>query len=290
MTALMSRSYLPGEIRVEQELPVGPNYRRLIVSYVSDDNTIYALMTIPDGARPPGGFPVILFNHGYIPPESYRTTERYVAYQDALARAGYITFKSDYRGHGRSEGEPNGDYEQPVYTIDVLNALASLKQHPEADPNRIGMWGHSLGGHVTLRSLVISDDLRAAVIWAGVVAPYDRLFAEWRSPRTGGMHEALSDWAAAFLAEHGSPSSNPDFWNAISPGNFVSFVDAPVQLHHSPDDVEVPFRFSEYLAGHLSAANKPFDFYSYPGDDHNLSRNFGLAMQRTINFFDQHLK
>ena len=61
-------------------------------------------MTVPNGPKPATGWPVVIFNHGYIPPAQYVTTERYVAYQDAFARAGYISFKSDYRGHGKSEG------------------------------------------------------------------------------------------------------------------------------------------------------------------------------------------
>ena len=61
-------------------------------------------MTIPTGQRPASGWPVIIFNHGFIPPALYRTTERYVAYVDAIARSGYIVFKSDYRGNGFSEG------------------------------------------------------------------------------------------------------------------------------------------------------------------------------------------
>jgi len=31
----------------------------------------------------------------------------------------------------------------------VLNAVASVKRYPDADPDRIGMWGHSMGGHIT---------------------------------------------------------------------------------------------------------------------------------------------
>lgn len=61
---------------------------------------------MPNGPRPKSGWPVIIFNHGHIPPAQYRTTERHVAYVDAFARAGYIVFKSDYRGQGSSEGHP----------------------------------------------------------------------------------------------------------------------------------------------------------------------------------------
>ena len=67
----------------------------------------------PSSGSPEGGWPAIVFNHGYIPPNVYRTTERYVGYQDGFARNGYVTFKSDYRGHGFSEGEARSAYGTP---------------------------------------------------------------------------------------------------------------------------------------------------------------------------------
>lgn len=290
IAALRERAYVGSEIVVEQTLAPGANYRRYVVSYKSDGNKIFALMTIPSDAKPANGFPVIVMNHGYIDPNVYRTTERYVAYQDALARRGYITFKPDYRGHGDSEGEPNGDYETAAYSIDVLNAIEALKKHPDVDAARIGLWGHSMGGQVTLRSLVILPDVKAAVIWAGVTAPYEQLFREWKSPRTGGMHEALSDWGPAFVEQYGNAETNPEFWRAISATSFIQDITAPVQLHHSPNDVEVPIAFSEFFARELERNGKTFEFYAYPGDDHNLSQNFNAAMQRTISFFDKFLK
>jgi len=57
--------------------------------------------------KPATGWPVIIFNHGYIPPTVYRTTERYLAYVDAFARNGYIVFKPDYRAFGSSQGTPS---------------------------------------------------------------------------------------------------------------------------------------------------------------------------------------
>ena len=58
----------------------------------------------------------------------------------------------------------------------MLNALASVKAFGDADPNRIGMWGHSLGGQLTLRAMVVAKDIKAGVIWGGVVAPYPNIF------------------------------------------------------------------------------------------------------------------
>jgi len=139
IAAMRQREYPGSEIVIETTLEPGSNYQRYIASYQSEGLKIYALLTVPDGERPPTGWPVIIFNHGYIPPTQYRTTERYVAYVDWLARSGYIVFRSDYRGHDRSEGDARGAYGYPDYTVDVLNAVASLQRFPEADPDLIGM-------------------------------------------------------------------------------------------------------------------------------------------------------
>jgi uncharacterized protein len=179
---LRQAEYPGSEITIEQELPRGSNYSRYYASYLSQGLRIYALLTVPDGEMPEGGWPGIVFNHGYIPPTVYKTTERYIAYVDNLARSGYVVFRIDYRGHDRSEGQPNGAYGDPGYTHDVMNAVTSLKNSPYVNPEKIGMWGHSMGGYLTLRAMVISPDVKAGVIWAGVVASYPDLLERWRRP------------------------------------------------------------------------------------------------------------
>jgi hypothetical protein len=86
--AMRMTPYPGSDITIEQELDRGANYRRYYASYLSQGLKIYALLTIPDGEQPATGWPAIVFNHGYIPPAQYRTTERYVAYVDWLARSG----------------------------------------------------------------------------------------------------------------------------------------------------------------------------------------------------------
>ncbi|MBU2632869.1 hypothetical protein KKG52_04090 [Patescibacteria group bacterium] len=132
---MRKQSYPGSNITIEQALPNGTNYKRYIASYKSAGLKIYALLTIPNEKKPLNGWPVIIFNHGYIQPEQYKTAEKYVAYTDAFSRNGYIVFKSDYRGHGDSEGKPEGAYYSPAYTIDVLNAVSSVKKLKDPKTN-----------------------------------------------------------------------------------------------------------------------------------------------------------
>jgi len=161
---MRQKDYPGSDLVIEQTLVDGPNYHQYIASYQSEGLKIYGLLTVPIGEKPNNGYPVIIFNHGFIPPKQYKTTERYVSYVDAFAWAGYIVFKSDYRGNGSSQGQPEGAYYSPSYTEDVLNALASLKKYPSVNQDKIGMWGHSMGGNITLRSLVVRpNDIKGDV-------------------------------------------------------------------------------------------------------------------------------
>jgi dipeptidyl aminopeptidase/acylaminoacyl peptidase len=297
MVELMRQQSYPGsEITIEQTLEPGANYNRYLASYLSEGFKIYALLTVPQGEKPETGWPVVIFNHGYIPPAQYRTTERYVAYVDAFARNGYIVFRSDYRGHGSSEGEAAGGYGSPDYTIDVLNAVASIKNYPEADPDRIGMWGHSMGGHITLRSMVVSKDIKAGVIWAGVVASYPDMLARWRrnndndATPTPDPNNSRRRWRQELVETYGTPEENPLFWAAISPNSYLNDLSGPIQLHHGTADHSVPVEFSETLHTQIQAAGKLGEIYTYEGDDHNISGYFSTAMERSVQFFDLHVK
>jgi dipeptidyl aminopeptidase/acylaminoacyl peptidase len=289
--AEMRRQRYPGSaITIEQELTPGGNYQRYLASYRSEGLKIYALLTVPMGEKPANGWPVVVFNHGYIPPEVYRTTERYVAYVDGFARNGYIVFRPDYRGHGSSEGEANGAYGHPGYTVDVLNAVASLKRYADADPDRIGMWGHSMGGYLTLRNMVINKDVRVGVIWAGVVVSYPDLMSKWRRPIPATIPERVRRWRQEFIAQYGTPQENPQFWTGLSANSYLADLSGPIQLHHGTNDADVPPEFSSILAEEMQTARQVVELYLYEGDNHNLSFNFNTAMSRSVQFFDRYLK
>ena len=290
IAAMRARSYPGSAFTVRQTLRAGGNYSRQVVSYQSDGLRIGALLTVPSGTPPKGGWPAIVFNHGYIPPNVYRTTERYAAYQDAFARAGFVTLKSDYRGHGSSQGEAVGGYFDPGYTTDVLNAAASLRKDRRVNAARLGMWGHSMGGALTLRSMVIDKSLKAGVIWAGVVAPYELLQNGWtRRPGAEVIPYSARRRGIELRAKYGTVEQNPAFWRAVSPNSFLQDVSGPIQLHQGTADAEVPVTFHRALEQGLKAAGKPFVAYVYRGDNHDLSRNLTLALNRSVAFFRANL-
>ena len=307
--------YPGSEISFEETLASRATYDQFVVSYLSDGYKIYAYMAIPNGTKPETGWPTIILNHGYSNVTTYVTTEKYVAFMDVLSRSGYLVFKPDYRAHGKSEGPRplGGGYGSPDYMVDVLNAVASLKAYQDVDPERIGMVGHSMGGAITLRAMVVSKDIKAGVIWSGVVAPYSTLIYRWNRPATPtpsastqnpptstpsatqsatvtGFRGSVSSWAGDIFYRYGSPEQNPAFWDSISPSYYIKDLSGPLQLQAAKGDPQVPYIWSEELGKQLELAGMPYELYIYEKDNHNITDHFLIAISRTREFFDKYVK
>lgn len=293
IAALRERAIEGSEITIEQTLASGFNYAQYIASYLSEGFKIYGLLTVPLGDVPEGGFKAVVFNHGYILPSSYRTTERYVAYVDALARSGLVVFKIDLRGHGDSEGEAIGSYFSPTYTIDAISALKSLQTLPFVDPEGIGMWGHSMAGNLVLRAMLVEPQIRAGVIWAGAVYSYDD-FVRYAITDTSFVRSEESPGtrrSRQLFETYGRPDTSSPFWQAVSLTENIVHLNSPLQIHHALNDDVVNIGYSIDLAAVLRANNKFYEFYQYDGGGHNISSPyFDTAMLRTVLFFHEHLR
>lgn len=297
---MRNQMYPGSKISIVKQLPDGTNYHQYLTSYESDGLKIYALLTIPMGSVPKNGWPVILFNHGYIPPvtyETYPTVGQYADYYPVFSSNGYIVFKPDYRGNGNSQGKPSGAYFSPDYTIDDLNALSSIKKFKDVNPHKIGIWAHSMGGNIALRALEVDpNDIKVAVIWGGVVGSYSDILFKWHTIQTpmhpfpSSTYQSGSTSRQSFVLSHGTPSTNPEFWDSIDPIKNLDYIKSPIQLDVGGSDSEVPPRFSDELYTDLRAIHKPVEFYEYSGDNHNISNNFTQAMQRSLAYFNTYLK
>jgi dipeptidyl aminopeptidase/acylaminoacyl peptidase len=290
------------EPKIEQELSPGSNYKRYIASFISEGNKIYGLLTVPTSKMPEGGFSAIVFNHGYIPPTQYKTTEKYVEYVDNLARNGFVVFKIDLRGNGESEGDASGSYFSSGYTIDAISALKSLQKFKEVNPSRIGMWGHSMAGNLVLRAMLVSNEIKAGVIWAGAVYSYED-FAKYRisdnsyvrRPETTNQGDSQKDREVSpevqkIRSDPGSIDFNSEFWRSVSLTKNINYLSVPIQIHHAKDDATVNIGYSRDLAEVLQENNKSYQFFEYDSGGHNIvSPYFDVAMQRTIEFFKENL-
>jgi dipeptidyl aminopeptidase/acylaminoacyl peptidase len=269
-------------------------YVNTVVSFVSDGLTEYSLLSVPDGTRPAAGWPVVIVSHGYIDPRTYRTDDgSYAQFIAAFARAGYMVLKPDFRGHGQSQGVAEGGYLSPVYTYDLLNLISTVRVDTRADPARIGLFGHSLGGYEALRAMVVATDIRAVVFMSAVVGSLNDIFFNWSTVTptpTAPPPPVQRQVAQSLIASKGTPRTNPDFWNQASPINYLAGNRAAVQIDMDVGDTQVPKLFSDHLYAALQAAGTSVvDYRTYPGDDHQFTRNRAAVLASIMAFYRAHL-
>jgi dipeptidyl aminopeptidase/acylaminoacyl peptidase len=269
-------------------------YSSYLTSYLSDGLKINALITKPTGEMPKGGWPAVVFVHGYIPPTEYVTTEKYLAYVDYLARNGFVVCKIDLRGHGESEGKAGGGYFGSDYVVDTLNAYAAMQSTDFINPSKVGMWGHSMAGNILLRSAVVKKTIPAVVIWAGAVYSYEdqrKYGIQDNSYRPPQISQAQNRTRQQLFQLVGSPSASSPFWSQVAPTNYLTDLKGAIQIHHAVDDDVVNIGYSRDLVALLNKTTVPHEFYEYETGGHNISDpSFTIAMQRTVAFYKKYLK
>lgn len=281
---------------LNQLTKVGENqaYTSYLTSNDSDGIKVNGLLTKPTGDIPSGGWPGIVFVHGYIPPQEYQTQVNYSSYVDYLAKNGFVVFKIDLRGHGFSEGEPGGAYYSEDYVVDTLSARAALAASGFVDPRKIGFWGHSMAGNVVFRAFVAAQNIPAVVIWAGAVYTYVD-FSEYSIEDDSYRPPPASSERAKKRRElfdtYGQFDPRSDFWRQVVPTNYLESVTGAIQIHHATNDPVVDIRYSRNLMQILDGMGIIHELNEYTSGGHNLiGSTFTVAMNQTVTFFKTHLK
>lgn len=277
-----------------EEVSSNENYTSYVTSYTSDGLKINGLLTRPTGEKPEGGWPAIVFIHGYIPPNQYETLgQAYSAYVDYLARNGFAVFKIDLRGHGDSEGEPGGAYYSSDYVIDALNAYSALQGVEFINPQKVGVWGHSMAGNISLRTVAAKPEIPAVVIWSGAGFTYTDLLKYRITDASFDPNQSNSSRTRKreqIRKLYGDPDPSKVFWQQMAPSSYLSEFRGAVQLHHATDDDVVNVAYSRDLNALLDKTSAPHEFHEYSSGGHNISGgSFVEAMDRTVAFYKKYL-
>lgn len=264
-------------------------YTQYAITYRSGNLTISGQMYIPQGAGP---FPVMVMNHGFIPIEDYVTGMDSRRESPFVASNGYVAIHPDFRNYATSDDDENASENLTAFgwADDTLNLVDAVKRSdlPFLDKSRIGFWGHSNGGQVSMMALVSqrAPDIKAFVLFAPTSPDYADNFNRWTRPRT--------DQAKLVRARHGWPEDNPDFYRNLSVGpHFKEAVTkGPVLLFHGTGDTNTPFSWSERSAALMKDAGIDITFVAPPGENHLFSDRAwrgGIASQ-FLSFIDKHVK
>jgi dienelactone hydrolase len=295
---LRSRDYPGGTIQIRQLMAESATFSRYYVSYPSDGLTITGIMQVPHGAGP---FPVAVMLHGYIDRHLYQAGADTWQAAGYLNQFGYLTIAPDYRSWGGSDQDTSLFHTGLV--ADALNLISSLPSLPQADPEKVVLWGHSMGGGVATKVLVIDDRPLAAVLYASNSPDDADLIARWGPGcRPGVPLVTNSDCNPGdFLAPSMPPdlmeayfagAADPAFLRHVAPLYFLDAVSVPVQIHiGAADGAELngtPPEWSDTLYTALLAADKDVSFFSYPDEGHAFQRNaWAEMMARAVAMYDE---
>jgi hypothetical protein len=114
------------------------------VEFASDDRiALRGWLKLPDG---PGPHPLVIMAHGFGGLKEWMIPEA----ADAFVAAGLAALAFDYRNFGDSDGMPRDEVDHVGQIADWQAAISFGATLPEIDPERIGLWGTSLGGRNVL--------------------------------------------------------------------------------------------------------------------------------------------
>jgi dipeptidyl aminopeptidase/acylaminoacyl peptidase len=279
---MAARSYGGGMLVVEEVLADNTYFTRYLVSYPSDGLKIYGFMNIPKRSSPP--YPVVIALHGYIDPGIYDTLDYTTRYADVLARAGYLVLHPNLRGYPPSDGGDN--LFRIGMAVDVLNLIAIIKSQAglegalsTADPQAIGLWGHSMGGGISTRVVAVSADVKAAVLYGAMSGDerknFERIFTYF-SNGTRGIDELTAP---------------QEVFDRVSPINYLDRIQAAISIHHGSKDPDVPPEWSSDLCQRLRTLKKDVECFFYADQAHTFrGEDDQLFTMRTVEFFDRVLK
>jgi len=240
-----------------------------------DDFTLHARILEPPGLEAGRRHPVVL-GPVYSNTVRNRWSGRYSAVQQLLVDNGYIVVQVDVRGstgYGRDFREAfltdfaGGDLEDLASAVDYLKTLHHV------DPDRIGIWGSSYGGTLTIYSLLKNPGLfRAGVAAAAAV-----------DPRFFGPDD---------VAIVRDPSTHPEIFDRLAKHDAGMLEDHLLIIHGMQDQV-VPFKTTAVLAEELMRQGKDFEFAFAPGATHGWTREPHHArylLGRLLSHFNRYLK
>jgi dipeptidyl aminopeptidase/acylaminoacyl peptidase len=247
---------------------------------------LHGALLLPAGYRKGNRYPLIVYPYG-----GSRRSETVNHFglstfsgdnMQVFATRGYAVLAPDAPQH---LGSPMQDLARTI-----LPGVDKVIEMGIADPQRLGVWGHSYGGYTTLSLIVQTTRFKAAVAVSG----YGDMVGFYGQMDSAGSAPGIAN------AEHGQgllggpPWQLRDTFINNSPIFFLDRVETPLMLVHGTEDsVVAPFLSDEMFVG-LRRSGKEVAYVKYRGEGHSLVTwsyaNVAEFWNRMIEWFDHYLK
>ena len=240
---------------------------------IEDGTRIDGWMMFPPDFDPDRQYPLLMYVYGEPWGQTVQNSwdGSQFFWHLMLTQRGYIVASVDNRGTPAPRGR---DWRKAVYgqigilaSADQAQAVqAMLAERPYLDPQRVGIWGWSGGGSMTLNAMFRYPEIYSTGIAVAAVSDqrlYDTIYQE----RYMGL-----------------PQGNPEGYREGSPINFAQNLQGELLLIHGTEDDNVHYQSAEQLIDRLIATNRDFDMMAYPGRSHGIweRQNTSRHLYRTM--------
>ena len=252
--SLRARQPAAGPIQIGELMFRGEGFTKHHVAWTSGGQTMTGTISLPDGVGP---FPVVIVNHGHIPPERYWIGQDSGIFGDPMAAHGFVAIAPNYVGYnGSGQGDPALQTNQRI-AVTVMDLISSLGSLPQADPSRIAVVGHSQGGGVSQILMVVDPRIRAVVLHAPVSSD--------ETENALRLHARNGSWPAL-----GDPAQAAETYRHVSPRSYFAAWEAPVLLIQGTVDHTIPAEHTQATYDALQRAGVTSRLVWMPGGDHDL--------------------
>jgi dipeptidyl-peptidase-4 len=222
-----------------------------------DGTTLYGQLLMPQEATNGGKIPLIVYIYGGPADQTVRNKwpDTRELFHEMLAQKGFAVFTLDNRGTPGRDRKFQTAIRREFGEIELKDQLTALDQlfaqYPQLDRGRLGIWGWSNGGSMTLYALTHSDAFKAGVS----VAPV----ADWR------------DYDSIYTERYqGLPKDNGKGYQDLRASNLANSLHGSLLLVHGTSDDNVHFQNSVQMVEGLIQAGKQFRFMIYPSKTHGI--------------------
>ncbi len=253
-----------------------------LVTYRSFDGMlISAFVWVPFNLKREGSAAAVVMPHGG---PTGQTADAFNGRAELLASRGFVVIAPNVRGstgYGMDFQNANvkdlggGDLKDEIAGVDFLKATGFI------DPKRVGIWGGSYGGYMTLMAIG-----KAPAVWSAAVDEYGIL--NWMSMLE---HEdpSLQEYEKSLL---GDPVKDRAVYEASSPLQYIRNETAPLLVLQGDNDIRVPKEEAEQVVSILKAEGRTVDAVFYPEEGHGFIKREHQQdeLTRSVAWLQQYLQ
>jgi len=257
-----------------------PEIKRDVTYVERPSGPVKADLYIPPGDGP---FPGVMVVHGGSWSSGNKSQLAFIA--NRLAMQGYAVMAINYR--------LAPDHKFPCQVEDCKSAVRWMRAHAQEiklDPERLGVWGYSAGGHLAsmLGTTDSSHGLEGPDATADGPSTRVQCVVAGGTPADFRILEADSPRLAYWLG--GTRAEKPDLYDLASPARFTSSDDPPMFFYHGDADELVPLFSAQWIHDELKRVGGECELFVIPKGKHIGAALDGKAIAAGVSFLDKHLK